>query len=324
MSGRRVTAGGSGAADAEVGLSKPLISPGGSPSTSPVPSPKEAPSATVALSIAMYATCSSLMLVLNKLAVYFLPTPAIVLLFQLLSTAAVVWVCGRLGVLEHDPLEWKKIKSFGLVSVAFVAAVFTNMKTLQYANIETFVVFRSSTPLIISLLDWAVLGRALPSLRSWISLFFILLGAIGYVLTDSNFEVRGYFWVCVWFAVFTFDQVYIKYACDTVKMNNWGRVYYTNLLSCLPVSVLLILFREDKDFNTWLDTKADGYAWMALAASCICGIGMSYAAFFCRSSVSATMFTVVGIICKIATIVVNCLIWDKHASPHGLGFLFIW
>ena len=38
---------------------------------------------------------------------------------------------GRMGWLEHDPLEWKKVKSFGLVSVAFVAAVFTNMKTLQ-------------------------------------------------------------------------------------------------------------------------------------------------------------------------------------------------
>jgi len=66
----------------------------------------------------MYATCSSLMLVLNKLAVFFLPTPAIVLLFQLLSTATVVWLSGRLGWLEHDPLEWKKVKSFGLVPVA--------------------------------------------------------------------------------------------------------------------------------------------------------------------------------------------------------------
>jgi len=129
--------------------------------------------------------------------------------------------------------------------------------------------------------------------------------------------------VSVWFVVFTFDQVYIKYACDTVKMNNWGRVFYTNLLSCVPVTLLLLGFQEDQEFATWLDTKASPNAWVALAVSCLCGIGMSYSGFFCRSSVSATMFTVVGIICKVATIVVNCLIWDKHASPVGLAFLFV-
>ena len=121
----------------------------------------------------------------------------------------------------------------------------------------------------------------------------------------------------------TFDQVYIKYACDTVKMSNWGRVYYTNLLSCIPVGVLMVLFREDRDFSDWLSNNASVEAWTALIASCLCGIGMSYAGFFCRSIVSATMFTVVGIICKVATIVVNCVIWDKHATSTGLAFLAV-
>jgi solute carrier family 35 protein len=74
--------------------------------------------------------------------------------------------------------------------VAFLGAIFTNMKTLQYANVETFIVFRSSTPLLIALLDYAFLGRELPSLRSWCSLLLLLCGAIGYVMYDANFEVR--------------------------------------------------------------------------------------------------------------------------------------
>lgn len=279
---------------------------------------------TFALSVALYASCSSLMLVANKVAVHFLPAPSILLLFQLISTTAAVWLSGRLGWLEHDRLEWRKVKAFGLVPLAFVAAVFTNMKTLQYANIETFVVFRSSTPLVISILDWGFLGRTMPTLRSWASLFFIFAGAAGYVLTDSTYGVQGYFWVSVWYAVFTFDQVYIKYACNTVKMNNWGRVYYTNLLSCVPVTGLMIAFGETMEFQEWLGTNPSPEAWGALAASCVCGIGMSYSGFFCRTTVSATMFTVVGVICKVVTILVNCLIWDKHASPQGICFLFLW
>jgi syndecan 4 len=37
---------------------------------------------------------------------------------------------------------------------------------LQFANVETFVVFRASTPIVISLCDWLFLGRELPDRRS--------------------------------------------------------------------------------------------------------------------------------------------------------------
>jgi hypothetical protein len=33
--------------------------------------------------------------------------------------------------------------------------------------------------------DWAFLGRALPTLQSWLSLVGILGGALGYVMTDQ-------------------------------------------------------------------------------------------------------------------------------------------
>ena len=81
------------------------------------------------------------------------------------------------------------------------------MKTLQYSNVETFIVFRSSTPLLISFCDYFFLGRQMPSRRSWLSLIGLLSGAVLYVKYDSAFDVRAYIWVALWFAVFTFDQV---------------------------------------------------------------------------------------------------------------------
>merc|ERR1712190_497882 len=60
-----------------------------------------------------------------------------------------------------------------------------------------------------------------------------------------------------------------------------------------------------------------------LLLSCLAGVGMSYASFFARSSLSATSFTVVGIMCKIATVLINLLIWDEHASLQGLAALFV-
>jgi solute carrier family 35 len=61
----------------------------------------------------------------------------------------------------------------------------------------------------------------------------------------------------------------------------------------------------------------------ALSLSCALGCGISYFAFLCRNVLSATAFTVVGNCCKIATIMVNYLIWDLHATPTGIGFLLI-
>ena len=39
--------------------------------------------------------------------------------------------------------------------------------------------------------------------------------------------------------------------------------------------------------------------------------------------VSATYFTVIGNVCKVITVLINVMIWDKHASPKGLACLFM-
>mmetsp|Transcript_31562 Transcript_31562/g.50640 ORF Transcript_31562/g.50640 Transcript_31562/m.50640 type:complete len:315 (-) Transcript_31562:263-1207(-) len=276
--------------------------------------------AKIAFAIAAYATCSSMMLIINKLAVTFLPAPSVVLFAQLLTSAVAIKGMSSAGIVDADPLVWEKAKPFMLVAIAFLGALYTNVKTLQFANVETFIVFRSSTPILIALMDYVFLGRQLPNARSWASLFAIVCGALAYVYTDSNFEVRAYGWVTAWYVVFAFDQIYIKYAVDSVKLTAWGRSYYTNLLAVMPVFVLGMVTREDlvlEDFE-WSFNSV-----VALAASCVAGVLMSYSQFLLRGLISATSFTVVGTMCKIATVVINCFIWDKHASAEGLTALFV-
>ena len=40
-----------------------------------------------------------------------------------------------------------------------------------------------------------------------------------------------------------------------------------------------------------------------------------------RSLVSATLFTILGNVCKVITIGINVAIWDKHATPFGIACL---
>ncbi len=294
-----------------------------------------------------YATCSSLMLVMNKVAVHVLPAPSFVLLCQLFSSWAAVKLVGCCGCIVVDDLEWNKLKAFLPVSMAFLACIFANIKTLQYANVETFVVFRASTPLFISLCDYAFLGRELPNMRSTACLVALLFAALGYVLTDATYHVKGYMWVAGWcaarnsaraiprrairrnsltrhaaprrYAIFCFDQVYIKHAVDSVPVeSNWGRVFYTNFWASLIMAVSTVATEPEVLLATAWTPATVG----ALSVSCLLGVAMSYFAFLCRAAVSATSFTVIGNVCKVLTVLINVFIWDKHASKEGLAFLF--
>jgi len=54
------------------------------------------------------------------------------------------------------------------------------------------------------------LGQTLPSMRSWLSLLTIVLGAVLYVVTDDGFQVRAYIWVVLYFISITSEMVYVK------------------------------------------------------------------------------------------------------------------
>eukprot|EP00966_Prymnesium_polylepis_P213655 4947938-Prymnesium_polylepis.2 len=51
------------------------------------------------------------------------------------------------------------------------------MKALEHSNVETVIVFRACCPLVVCVLDWAFMGRQLPSARSALSLLLLTAGA---------------------------------------------------------------------------------------------------------------------------------------------------
>merc|ERR1719433_2075452 len=74
---------------------------------------------------------------------------------------------------------------------------------------------------------------------------------------------------------------------------------------------------------TFLHTTWTPGAVLIVAASCIIGVAMSYAGFNLRKLVSATSFTVVGVVCKVLTVLINDLIWTKHSNAVGHLGLFL-
>jgi drug/metabolite transporter (DMT)-like permease len=67
----------------------------------------------------------------------------------------------------------------------------------------------------------------------------------------------------------------------------------------------------------------DGQLAAILLVSSIIGTFIGYTSWTCRKLISATSFTVVGVVNKFLTILLNVLVWDKHASLFGIGSLVV-
>lgn len=271
--------------------------------------------AKVVFGIIVYSLCSSSLLLLNKIAVTYLPSTAFVLLCQFASSIAVVKLCGLCGMLDVDPLSWEKVRKFWGVSFLFATCLYTNVMALKYANVETLIVFRALSPIAVSICDFFFMDMELPNLRSWIALITIVVGAAAYVLFDGDFKLDSYIWVLAYFVSIVSEMVYVKHVITEVKMTTWGRVYYNNLLSIFPVAIFGLVFNDYENLRN--------HSWTAesiifLCLSCVVGVGISYAGFYLRDLVTATSFTVIGVVNKLATTVVNALIWDKHANSYGI------
>mmetsp|Transcript_20348 Transcript_20348/g.34667 ORF Transcript_20348/g.34667 Transcript_20348/m.34667 type:complete len:353 (+) Transcript_20348:58-1116(+) len=282
----------------------------------------------VASAVITYCLCSGGMLLVNKITVHHFPLPALVTLCQFSCASVFVYGGKLLGCLSMDDFEWERAKYFIVYVLSFTLGTYTNMKVLSMANVETVIVFRSCTPMAVCVTDYLFYNRSLPGARSSFSLLLVAIGAACYILTDREFQVNGasaYTWVMIWWVVLVFQLTYGKFIAAGMKHKSlWTPVLYTNTFSVIPALTVGLIAGElshARLVSVFAQATSTGYIW--LAVSCLIGISISWAGFWCQTVVTATAYSVVGVMNKMLTVTVNVLIWDKHASTAGIASLVL-
>ena len=118
---------------------------------------------------------------------------------------------------------------------------------LRKSNVETFIVFRASTPLAVAALDYVFLGRSAPSSQALASLIATAVAASAYVATDAQFYVEGfagYSWCFLYFALICFEMTFGKHLTSALRLGVWESVWLTTLLA-LPLLAALAYVRGD-------------------------------------------------------------------------------
>jgi hypothetical protein len=136
-----------------------------------------------------YGACSATLLVINKLAVSQVPAPGFILVCQMSSSVLAVFAMAALGLLPTGalaPFELAKARAFAPISLLFFACLYTNVRALRAADVDTIIAFRACSPLAVVLADYRFRGRALPSARAGLALLGIVAGVALFVSADGR------------------------------------------------------------------------------------------------------------------------------------------
>lgn len=285
------------------------------------------PRTEVIASVLAYSLSSGTLVLLNKLILHHIPYPSLVVCFQLVATLLFIGGAKHCYQLPVDDLKWKYVVPYLYYIVAFAMGVYCNMKSLSISNVETVIVFRALSPCLVAFLDALFLGREFPSARSWIALVTIFAGAYGYASFDPQFQTQGiaaYGWPTAYLLIISFEMCYGKRIIRSVDLKTRsGPVLYTNLLGFWPMLLFAFLGGEPANYHA---DRLEGKpiapaAFVFLALGCIAGTAIGYSSWWCRDKVSATSFTLIGVMNKCLTVLLNLVIWDQHAPPGGIASL---
>ena len=201
--------------------------------------------AEVSIILLLFSATAASLLLVNKLVMFYIPLPSFVSTLQFVVTAIFSYGWMLSGNAPVETWEWKKVKAYLYYTGMFVGSIYTNMKALQHANVETIIVFRSCCPLVVAIIEWGFMGRQLPSLRSWLALLVLVGGCAGYVLTDRAFKINGfgaYTWVTAYFMILSVEMAYGKHIVGPHLnfASMWGPTLYTNAIST-PVMLSIVL-----------------------------------------------------------------------------------
>jgi len=276
--------------------------------------------------ILMYSACSASLLMLNKLVISEIPLHSYVACIQFLFASFVVVLMKLWNFTEMNLYEFEKTKVYSYYVLTFIVGLYSNFRALESTSIETVIVFRACTPILVSVLDYFFLGRELPSRKSFMSLCIIVMGAIGYVATDKQVDSRGlasYSWVFIWFFALCFNMTYGKIITKQVKTTIWESVYYTNILSILPMYLFGTFVVDEPGKYQNLVIENTTYTYTILFLSCLGGLGIGYSGWQCRVMISPASYTLVGVVNKLLTVTMSIILINDGASWIGITMLVL-
>jgi drug/metabolite transporter (DMT)-like permease len=268
---------------------------------------------SISLSVIVYVLCSSCMPIVNKAAMKVLPRVYAVTAMQTASAAVLLLMIRHANFVDFPNPTPAKVWSWTGVLVAWTVPIVLNMKAIQLLSVETVMMFRSLSIVIVAFGDFMILKTKITT-RSIVSCLIISLGGLVYASNDLNFHLEGYIIGTLYSLSMVVNSLYIKYCFNKhQEMNSWEKGFLNNLLSTPAVVALSFFYENFRTLSVDMKTLSLG-GIISLALSCLMGFGISMSGTKCRDVLSATSFDVLGSCTKYLTLALSTMILRAQNS----------
>eukprot|EP01035_Chromulina_nebulosa_P025097 gene25097-32730_t len=190
--------------------------------------------------------------------------------------------------------------------------------SLVYVSVPMVTIFKNLSNLVTVFGDWYLFGEKV----SWVCIIAILVMTVGAILSAANdleFNLYGYFWICL-NCIFTSTYVlYMRYASTNIKLPRFGMVYYNNLLSA---AILLPICIFHGDFKALGDTEIMTSSFiLSNTMAGLIGFYLNFASLWCVSSTSATTYAIVGSLNKVPITIMGFVLFNAKMTSQGILYV---
>ena len=198
----------------------------------------------------------------------------------------------------------------------FFVQLLSGQKVLESAGVQAFIAMRCSAPLVVFLGEAYILDGPKPSMKTSAPLFVMVIGAWMFLNQNQDtIQTSALLWGTLFLIVMPTNNLVIKKSLTDLNFSAWGMVYYHNLLSLIvyiPVALLTGEYTEILE----ADLPTQG-AMLSIAVTCALGVSISAFGLNVRHAVRATTFTILGVLNKIITMVLDA-IFQSEEDPMTL------
>jgi solute carrier family 35 protein len=268
--------------------------------------------------IFMYFLCSSMMLILNKLALNRLPFPVAITAAQTISSVLLIELLRILGCISYPNTSWLMLVRWKWVGVVFITPVILNMHAMQFMGVEAIMIFRSATTVMVAISDILILKTKI-TFRQMIACGIISVGSLLFAVNDMSIPVQGLFWGSLYSFSLVFNTIYIKHVfTQQADVGPWGKTLMNNIVAS-PLILTVSYAVEDLGRMHELLLKFSSMDFFVIFLSCVGGFGISFSGTCCRQMLSATGFDVLGNCTKYATLAFNAFLLGSNLSAASMA-----
>lgn len=261
------------------------------------------------------------MVIVNKYLMHQVSAPWLLLLWQNSATVVLTYLLATTNVFQFKRMTKDQFLVYTVPAITFTFMLATSLKALPLIAVATVVVFRNISTVIVSIGELIFFKKKL-SRNGNIGLGIMLCGAMIYAHEDVSFNPEGYFWISLNTVIFSFQQLYEKYAVSNMDQTSAGISVIKNLIS-LPVLVIVAFVMGDFNASTMAELSSSSTLFHLLwtfTGALGCGLSLSYMSLYKISP--ATSITVGGNVNKLLSIIVGYLVFHKSLSySQGFGVL---